>query len=76
MSRLKEFNKYLPLGVDSPDDISAIIMESWDDLFSMESDQVEAWRLNSARSRFNGLRDGVKILGMCADERGIKQIDC
>lgn len=57
------------------DDISRHIHKSWDELFGMDRQEVEAFQLRAARRRFEELVPGVAALKDQADQNGVSRVE-
>lgn len=75
MSRLEEFTKYLWQDSAQPDEITQMLFRSWDELYSMDRQEVADWQLESARHRFNTLRPQINVLDAQATEAGVDHLD-
>ena len=75
MSRFDEISKYIWKDGDGPDDITKMLFSSWDDLFSMSEEDVQAFHLEAARRRFADLSPHVKALAQQAEAAGVTEIN-
>jgi hypothetical protein len=57
------------------DDISQYAYKSWDELFSLPREEVEAFQLRSARRRFEELAPQVAMLKDQADQNGARRVE-
>jgi hypothetical protein len=75
MSRYEEIKSYLWQNSLEPDSIAQVLFKDWDELFTMERPEYEAWQLKAAGQRFEALRLSVRALANQAESVHITGIE-
>jgi hypothetical protein len=74
MHRYDEYKKHLWTGEQEPDDISRSLFQNAHDIFDTDPEEVDRWRLASARDRFHTLMEKIPALRRQAEAAQVSEL--